>query len=243
LGKTIVEKIMAKAAGKQEVFPGEYLKFGIKDTFIQVVVTLDQEQLRLLLNSAGIGCGIQQSDNCTGHCGSYSRARDKVTNRESHRLNSEWARKMGVPEENILELGRIGNCHHIAIEKAWALPGGVYLHTDTHCPTVGGVGCFGVNLSAAETSFLRTGWMWFRVPKSIKFNLTGKLQDGIMGRDVFEYILSQIGPDGAIYKVMEFTGPVMDEMSMDGVCQCVAYLFLPGEAGHCQPRPENNKLV
>jgi 3-isopropylmalate/(R)-2-methylmalate dehydratase large subunit len=237
LGKTIVEKIMAKAAGKQEVFPGEYLKFGIKDTFIQVGSDVGPRTIEAF---AKLGWDRLWDPTkviiAPEHCGSYSRARDKVTNRESHRLNSEWARKMGVPEENILELGRIGNCHHIAIEKAWALPGGVYLHTDTHCPTVGGVGCFGVNLSAAETSFLRTGWMWFRVPKSIKFNLTGKLQDGIMGRDVFEYILSQIGPDGAIYKVMEFTGPVMDEMSMDGrLSMCCLSVFTGAKLGIVNP--------
>jgi len=78
--------------------------------------------------------------------------------------------------------------------------------------------------------------MWFRVPKSIKFKISGKLQDGVMGRDVFEYILSQIGPDGAIYQVMEFTGPVVDEMSMDGrLSMCCLSVFTGAKLGIVNP--------
>lgn len=237
MGKTIVEKIMAKAAGRGEVSPGEYVKFGIKDTFILVgsdvgSITIDAFA-RLGWDKLWDPTKVMIAPD---HHGSYSDQGAKISNRESHRLTSEWARKMGVPDENILELGRIGSCHHLAIEKAWALPGGVYLHTDTHCPTVGGVGCFGVNLSAAETSFLRVGWMWFRVPNSIKFNINGNLQDGVMGRDVFEYILGQIGPSGALYQVMEFTGPVMDEMSMDGrLSMCCLSIFTGAKLGIVNP--------
>jgi len=237
MGKTIVEKIMAKAAGKPDVSPGEYLKFGINETFIQIGSDCGPRAVNAF---ARLGWDKLWDPKkvviVPDHCGSWMRPEDTVSNRESHRLTSEWARKMGVPEENIFDLGTIGNCHHIAIEKAWALPGAVYLHSDTHCPTVGGVGCFGVNLSAAEISFMRVGWMWFRVPKSIKFNITGKLQDGVMGRDVFEYILNQIGPAGAIYQVMEFTGPVMDEMSMDGrLSMCCVSVFAGAKLGIVNP--------
>jgi 3-isopropylmalate/(R)-2-methylmalate dehydratase large subunit len=74
------------------------------------------------------------------------------------------------------------------------------------------------------------------VPESIKFNITGKLQDGVMGRDVFEYILGQIGPAGAIYQVIEFTGPVMDEMSMDGrLSMCCLAMFTGAKLGIVNP--------
>jgi len=237
MAKTIVEKIMAKAAGRPEVSPGDYLKFGIDDTFILI----------------GSDCGPRTPDDfkefgwnklwdpkkvmiVPDHCGSWTRPQDKITNRESHRLTSEWARNMGVPDENILDLGRVGTCHHLPIERGWALPGAVYLNTDTHCPTAGGVGCLGINIAAAETPFLRLGWMWFRVPKSIKFNITGKLQDGVMGRDVFEYILSQIGPDGAVYQAMEFTGSVMEDMSIDGrLSMCCLTVFTGAKTGIVNP--------
>ncbi len=151
-------------------------------------------------------------------------------------INSEWARQHGVPEKNILDLGRIGNKHHLAIEKAVALPGSFYFSTDAHSMTVGGVGCFGNCVSVENSAFLRYGWTWFRVPESIKFNITGKLQDGVMGRDVYEYILSQIGPAGAIYQVMEYTGPVIDSMSIAGRCSmCCLSVFTGAKLGIVNP--------
>jgi 3-isopropylmalate/(R)-2-methylmalate dehydratase large subunit len=78
--------------------------------------------------------------------------------------------------------------------------------------------------------------MWFRVPKSVKFKITGKLQNGVMGRDVFEYILNQIGPAGAVYQAMEYTGPVMDEMSIDGrLSMCCLSIFTGAKTGIVNP--------
>jgi 3-isopropylmalate/(R)-2-methylmalate dehydratase large subunit len=236
MGKTIVEKIIAKKVGVPEVKPGEYVKFGI-DTVIQVgsdIGALNANEYKhlgwdKLFDPKKVMIAPE-------HCGSWSRPQDSITNRESHRQTVEWAKSLGVPDENILELGRVGTCHHIPIEMAWALPGGVYLHIDTHCPTVGGVGCLGINLSAAETSFLRLGWMWFRVPKSIKFEISGKLQNGVYGRDVFEYILGQIGPAGAVYQAMEYTGSVVEDMSMDGrLTMCCLSIFTGAKTGIVAP--------
>ena len=218
MGKTIVEKILAKAAGKSEVSPGEYVE--VKPTARFVLLGTDMGP-RMPAAFKRMGWDKLWDPKklilAPEHCGCYTRVGSEFTNRQSHVTTVEWARKLGVPDENILELGRIGNCHHIAVELGWALPGSVYLSgPDGHSITVGGVGCFGSCLSAGVTSFLRSGWTWFRVPESIKFNITGKLKDGIMGRDVYEYILGQIGPAGAIYQVMEMVGPVIDEMSIDG---------------------------
>jgi 3-isopropylmalate/(R)-2-methylmalate dehydratase large subunit len=236
LGKTIVEKILAKAVGKSNVSPGEYVQFtGSRIDHPFVITGTDMgarfpgrakpfDPIKIVF--------------APDHCGSYTRVGSTVTNREANRVNSEWARQMKVPEENIYELGRCGNVHHLAIEKALALPGSVYFSalTDGHAITAGGVGCFGSCLSASASAFLRSGWTWFRVPESIKFNITGKLQDGVMGRDVYEYILSQIGPAGAIYQVMEFTGPVMDEMSMDGrLSMCCLAMFTGAKLGIVNP--------
>jgi len=236
LGKTIVEKILARAVGKSEVSPGEYVQFSASRIDHPFVIVGTDMGPRLVGRSKPFD--TNKIVFAPEHCGSYTRVGSATTNRESHRLNIEWARQMMVPEKNILELGRVGNCHHLAIEKALALPGSVYFSAmiDGHAITAGGVGCFGSCMSASAAAFLRTGWTWFRVPESIKFNITGKLQDGVMGRDVFEYILGQIGPAGAIYQVMEFTGPVMDDMSMDGrLSMCCLAMFTGAKLGIVNP--------
>lgn len=236
MGKTIVEKILAKAVGKSNVSPGEYVQFTGSRIDHPFVITGTDMGARFPGRAKPFD--PTKIVFAPDHCGSYTRVGSTITNREANRVNSEWARQMKVPEENIYELGRCGNVHHLAIEKALALPGSVYFSalTDGHAITAGGVGCFGSCLSASASAFLRSGWTWFRVPESIKFNITGKLQDGVMGRDVYEYILSQIGPAGAIYQVMEFTGPVMDEMSMDGrLSMCCLAMFTGAKLGIVNP--------
>jgi len=114
-------------------------------------------------------------------------------------------RKMGVPEEIFLELGESAIAITLAIEKAWALPGGVYLHTDTHCPTVGRCWLLCVNLLQQNVFFygrVDVGFAYLKASNS--FNR--KMQDGIMGRDVFELHLKPNWPDGAIYKVRSSPG-------------------------------------
>ncbi len=240
MGKTIVEKILAKGAGKPEVSPGDYVQVGAtkfilfpSDRGTRVPTAFKRLGWDKLFDPTKVIVG-------PAVCGSWWIRRVKESPREAHRANREWAKQMGVPDENNFELGRSGIDHHLAVEKAWAMPGSVYLSAhDGHSITLGGIGSFGSNLSAGAPFFMRFGWMWFRVPESIKFIIKGKLQDGVMGRDVIEYILGQIGPQGAIYQVMEFTGPVMDEMSMDGrLSMCCLAMFTGAKLGIVNPSQE-----
>ena len=62
---------------------------------------------------------------------------------------------------------------------------------------------------------MATGEAWFKVPSAIKFNLTGKLNEYVMGKDVILHIIGMIGVDGALYKSMEFSGEGLKSLSMD----------------------------
>ncbi|HJX36084.1 MAG TPA: hypothetical protein VJ280_03900, partial [Dehalococcoidales bacterium] len=136
MGKTIIEKILAKAVGKSEVSPGEYVQFSASRIDHPFILTGTDMSERF---------GKWKSQDWTlfdpgkiifapEHCGSYTRVGSATTNRENHHRNSNWLKQLGVADENILELGRIGNCHHLAVEKALALPGSVYFSamTDGH---------------------------------------------------------------------------------------------------------------
>ncbi len=61
-----------------------------------------------------------------------------------------------------------------------------------------------------------SGSLWFRVPDTMKFNISGKPRKGVMAKDVLLRLIQEIGPDGATYKAMEFTGPAVKDMSVDG---------------------------
>ena len=213
MGKTIAEKILAKASGKGEVFPGDFIK--VKHTSPHTVKDGDMGPT-VVKNFKELGWNKIWDPNVVmivmGHCGSAS-ARNTA---ENTRITREWALKVGIPKSHIFELGRNGIGHTMAVENAWALPGTVYLNmTDGHGYTPGSLGCYALPLSYETSAFLITGKTWLLVPESIKINIKGKLKEGIMSRDVSEYLLGQMGPSGCLFRVAEYTGSTIDDMSID----------------------------
>ena len=75
---------------------------------------------------------------------------------------------------------------------------------------------------------MATGEAWFKVPSAIKFNLTGKLNKYVSGKDVILHIIGMIGVDGALYQSMEFTGDGLKSLSIDDRL-CIANMAI--EAG------------
>lgn len=61
-----------------------------------------------------------------------------------------------------------------------------------------------------------TGRAWFKVPESVKIVLEGELAPGVSAKDLILHVIGQIGVDGALYQVLEFVGPAVAHISMDG---------------------------
>jgi len=87
---------------------------------------------------------------------------------------------------------------------------------DSHTCTYGALGSFatGVGSTDLARAFI-DGKCWFKVPQTFKFIYKGKLKKWVSGKDLILYTIGQIGVDGALYKVMEFRGPVINKLSMD----------------------------
>ena len=73
-----------------------------------------------------------------------------------------------------------------------------------------------------------SGKAWFKVPSAIKFNIVGKPQGFVSGKDVILHIIGKIGVDGALYKSMEFTGEGLKYLNIDDRL-CIANMAI--EAG------------
>ena len=54
-----------------------------------------------------------------------------------------------------------------------------------------------------------TGKLWFKVQETVKFEITGKLQESVFAKDVVLDIIGKIGADGATYKAGEFGGKLL----------------------------------
>ena len=108
---------------------------------------------------------------------------------------------------NFYDVGRMGIEHALLPEKGLVVPGDVVIGADSHTCTYGALGAFSTGVGSTDMACgMATGKAWFKVPSSIKFVLTGKLNKYVSGKDVILHIIGKIGVDGALYKSMEFTG-------------------------------------
>ena len=96
------------------------------------------------------------------------------------------------------------------------MPGDLIIGADSHTCTYGALGAFATGIGSTDMAAgMATGKAWFKVPPAIKFNLKGKLQGWVSGKDVILHIIGMIGVDGALYKSMEFVGEGLSSLSMD----------------------------
>lgn len=118
--------------------------------------------------------------------------------------------------ENYFEVGEMGIEHALIPEKGLVGAGYLTIGADSHTCTYGAVGAFSTGVGSTDmAAAMATGETWFRVPSAIKFNLKGKLQNWVSGKDVILHIIGKIGVDGALYKSMEFTGEGLSNLTMD----------------------------
>lgn len=118
--------------------------------------------------------------------------------------------------ENYFEIGEVGIEHALLPEKGLVVAGDVIIGADSHTCTYGALGAFSTGIGSTDMAAgMATGKCWFKVPSAIKFNLTGKFQKHVSGKDLILHIIGMIGVDGALYKSMEFAGEGVSTLTMD----------------------------
>ncbi len=105
---------------------------------------------------------------------------------------------------------------HILLSERYVKPGDVVVGADSHTSTAAGMCAFATGMGSTDTAIaMALGKQWFRVPETIRFELHGKLPQGVYAKDIILQIIRLIGEDGAAYKAMEYGGPAIKELSMD----------------------------
>jgi len=110
-----------------------------------------------------------------------------------------------------------GVCHQVIPESGKILPASLVLGADSHTCTYGALGAFSTGVGSTDLAItLATGKNWFKVPETIKLIVKGTIPRGIYAKDIILTIIKKIRADGATYKAIEFYGPVIDKLGMDG---------------------------
>jgi 3-isopropylmalate/(R)-2-methylmalate dehydratase large subunit len=209
MGMTITEKILAKAAGKKKVTPGELI-----DAKIDIVMCVDVTTPPAISMLVEKGMDkVFDREKIVVTPDHFQPAKD-IKSAELHKRLDEWAKRHRI--KHYYKIGRAGVCHALLPEQGHIRPGEVIIGPDSHTCTYGAFAAFSTGVGSTDTAVaIATGQLWFRVPASIKFVLKGALPKGVYSKDVILAVIARIGVDGAIYKAMEFTGPALAEMSME----------------------------
>jgi len=126
-----------------------------------------------------------------------------------------FAHEQNLPHH--YDVGRMGIEHVLLPEQGLVLPGDLVVGADSHTCTYGALGAFATGMGSTDIAVaMATGQIWMRVPETMRFVYTGELQPWVGGKDLILHTIGRIGVSGALYRAMEFTGPVIDGLSMAG---------------------------
>lgn len=208
MGKTMAEKLLARAAGKAEVSAGDIIWANVDCAMMDDILG---PRVEIAEGMEKLGGKIWDADKVVVISDHYTPPAS-VRQAEIVKFTREWARDHGV--ENYYEFK--GPCHQIMAENGHILPGSLVLGTDSHTCMGGALGAFASGVGSTEMlGILLTGQTWLRVPDSILVNWSGKLQNGVMAKDVSLYTIGDIGHAGATYKAVEYSGDTISAMCMD----------------------------
>jgi 3-isopropylmalate/(R)-2-methylmalate dehydratase large subunit len=209
MGNTITEKILAKASGKSTVRMGELV-----DASIDVIMCHDvtTPPAITMLEDKGIDA-VFDEERIVVTPDHFQPAKD-IKSAELHKRLDKWASKHNI--KYYYKIGQAGVCHALLPEQGHIRPGEVIVGGDSHTCTYGAFGAFSTGIGSTDlAAAIATGRLWFKVPESMKIILNGSLSKGVYSKDVILAVIKRIGVDGALYKAMEFVGPVLKDMSME----------------------------
>jgi len=206
---TLVEKILAAHAGKGRVSPGEFLNVRV-DVILANDITAPiaiREFKRLGLKRV---FDPQKVVMVPDH---FVPAKD-IASAEQVKVMRQFAQEQGVI---FFETGQMGIEHVLLHEQGLVLPGDVVIGADSHTTTYGALGAFATGMGSTDiAAAMATGDIWMKVPPTIKFVYQGQLPKWVGGKDLILHTIGRIGVDGALYAAMEFHGPAVDSLSVDG---------------------------
>ena len=207
MGMTLAEKILATAAGEKQVNAGDFV---VADIDLAMLHDIFAAQVFDLLGEVGV---------------------DRVFDPErtvvviDHLVPAPSAEAAALHQrirEHVsrLDIGAFydageGICHQLLPERGHVRPGMLIVGTDSHTTTYGALGAGGTGIGTSDMVYaLATGRLWFRVPETIRFELTGGLLPAVSWKDVILYLAGRFGADFGQYRAIEFAGSAAGNADM-----------------------------
>ena len=207
MGMTMTEKIFARHAGLDKVVPGQLIK-----SKVDLVLGNDITAPPAIKEFEKIGRPVFDREKIALVPDHFAPNKD-IKSAGMAKTMREFAKKHQI--KHYFEVGRMGIEHVILPEKGLVAPGEVIIGADSHTCTYGAVGAFATGVGSTDMgAAMATGDTWFKVPSTIKVELTGSLPKWVCGKDVILTLIGMIGVDGARYQALEFAGEGVKSLSM-----------------------------
>ncbi len=208
MGHTMIEKILARASGIEEVKVGEIV-------FVKPYRILSHDNSAAIIKifrSMG-GERVWDSDRIFIAL-DHAVPPPDFKKAQNHKVIREFVAEQGI--EGFYDCGT-GICHQVLPEFGHVVPGTVIFGSDSHTTTHGALGAAGIPIGRTETaSVWALGETWLRVPSTIKIVLEGRLKDHVYPKDVILHVIGNLTAEGATYKAVEFHGSVVESMGIGG---------------------------
>lgn len=210
MSQTITQKILAKHAGLKKVEPGQLISCKV-----DLVLGNDITSPPAIKQFARIGVRkVFDKKKIYLVPDHFTPAKD-IKSAQQVKMMREFAKKYGIV--NFFEIGCMGIEHALLPEMGAIRAGDLVIGADSHTCTYGALGAFSTGIGSTDmAAAMATGEVWFKVPEQLKFIFRGKLKKWVEAKDLILYTIGQIGVDGARYMSMEFTGPVVKALSVEG---------------------------
>jgi len=202
-----IYRILSQSSKKKTIKLGEFIIIDvdlaeINDLYLQILLSFQEMNGKKVWNPEKVFFVMDH----------YAPA-PNIKAAENQKRMREFSITQGI--NNFFDINR-GVCHQVMPEAGLVFPGMVLVATDYHTTTHGAFGAFSTGVGATDmAAILLTGKMWIRTPEIIKINIAGEIKKGVMAKDIMLYIISQLGIDAALYKVIEYSGDTVKNMPLD----------------------------
>ena len=213
----ITEKILARASGKEKLEPGDVVFANVDKVMLHdvsgpgVIKTFEKLEkdgvlkVEKLFDPSMVWVAEDH----------FVPSAEKISAENISKL-SKFTDKFGIKKHYKYGLGQYGICHTLSHEEGLVSPGELYIGGDSHTNTTGALGAFACGLGHTDVAYvLLNGNLWFKVPKTLYFKISGKLPDYVMAKDLILKIIGDITTDGGAGYAMQFGGSGISEMSVE----------------------------
>ena len=204
---TLAEKILARASGRERVWPDQIV-------VARVDLALSHENADLVRKSfLEIGLARVWDPSKIVIVFDHRIPAESEKTATTHKAVREFVAAQGI--EHFYDVGRGGICHQVLPENGHVWPGMVLVGTDSHTTTHGAFGAFATGIGATEMAGVwAEGALWFKVPSTLRIEVEGEFRPWISAKDLILYIIGKLGADGADYRAVEFDGPAIRRMTV-----------------------------